>query len=1042
MVEQTQFDEREDSLYGVGVGIWRWEIAENRVDYSEEWKRIRGYEGSSIDSTLNESTQRVHPDHRDELVAHRQRLVDGNGDSFELEYRVRHKDGTWIWIEERTRAIREGNNLIRLIGCEIDITRRKAEEASRPVGDRHQERLQEILEATSDYIGVSTPQREILWHNKSLAEFRPDMCVPENPDFGTAHPEWSLKVMEEVAIPAAVEHGSWRGEMAIFDIDGNEVPVSQVLIAHRTPDGSIDALSTIMRDISEQKAAERALRESEQLFSRLAASAPVAIFRTTPQDESVYVNDQWGEMTQRPLHAALGKGWVSSVHPDDLERLMERRKEFEQNQDQMICDPQEIRHVLPDGSFRWILCTLAKELDENGSVSGYIGTLTDIDQVKRAEQELAQFHERFSKVLKLSAIGIWEWCPKDGSLCWDEQMCEIYGVDAANPPADQADWAERVHPDDLARLGNWQGMANFVPNALADTEFRIVRPSGDVRHVYSNLYIERDSNGATVRAIGINMDITVARVAERALRESESRFQKMVTNVPGMIYRYLVRADGSQQLVYVSPKCREMFGIAPELAMENSDLLYTTIHQDDREHVRETFRHSAQTLEKVKTEYRVVLPGRGTAWRQTTAQPKKYDNGNLVWDGVTVDITHRKMTERQLKVANDELAKATRLKDEFLANMSHELRTPLSAILSATEGLQRGLFGEVSDNQRDSYDVIKESGDHLLALINEVLDLAKIESGRMDLEYSEVDVAKLCESAIPFISQLADKKQIQVNLNLQQDLPLIQADEQRIRQILINLLSNAVKFTKQSGRVTLTAERLQQEDTTDHIRFSVADTGIGIPESSFDSLFQPFVQLDSSLNRKYGGTGLGLAVVKRFTELHSGTVAVSSVQEQGSEFVVTIPTRVWRPRPAQTEPTEVYSDARSVIHSGAEKPLVLLAEDNELVAKTSSGILEALHYRVHVAVDGASAIESARDINPDIILMDVQLPGVDGLEAIRQIRGLPDAGSTPIIALTGLAMSGDAERCLQAGADRYMRKPCRIDELIECMRALLLKAAS
>ena len=233
------------------------------------------------------------------------------------------------------------------------------------------------------------------------------------------------------------------------------------------------------------------------------------------------------------------------------------------------------------------------------------------------------------------------------------------------------------------------------------------------------------------------------------------------------------------------------------------------------------------------------------------------------------------------------------MKDEFLANMSHELRTPLSAILGMTEGLKQGIFGSVASNQQESYDVIEQSASHLLTLINEVLDLAKIESGSVELEFTRVEISELCESSLQLVAQQAEKKNIKLNLSVPSNLPVIEADERRLRQVLINLLSNATKFTPDNGHVTLEVKQLESdgERREEMVRFSVTDTGIGIDESDFESLFQPFVQVDTALNRNYDGTGLGLALVKQFVELHSGHVGITSELGVGSCFSVDIPFR-------------------------------------------------------------------------------------------------------------------------------------------------------
>jgi len=275
-------------------------------------------------------------------------------------------------------------------------------------------------------------------------------------------------------------------------------------------------------------------------------------------------------------------------------------------------------------------------------------------------------------------------------------------------------------------------------------------------------------------------------------------------------------------------------------------------------------------------------------------QPFLVTCSNLI-EGYRID-RQRRATEAQLAHSNEELVRATRLKDEFLANMSHELRTPLNAILGTTESLQEGIFGDLAAEQLNALQTVDESSTHLLSLINEVLDLARIESGQIELDRAAVDLAPLCESTLAFVRQLAEKKGVSLEFEVSGALPLVHADERRVRQVLINLLNNAVKFTPEgSGRVRLVAEFVEGTEATlgrsrrDMVRVTVCDTGVGIAADDLPKLFRPFVQVDSALNRQYEGTGLGLALVKRIVELHGGSVGVESVVGEGSRFSFTLP---------------------------------------------------------------------------------------------------------------------------------------------------------
>jgi PAS domain S-box-containing protein len=411
---------------------------------------------------------------------------------------------------------------------------------------------------------------------------------------------------------------------------------------------------------------------------------------------------------------------------------------------------------------------------------------------------------------------------------------------------------------------------------------------------------------------------------------------------------------------------------------------------------------------------------------------------------------------QQLAVSNEELARATRLKDEFLANMSHELRTPLNAILGMAEGMQEQIFGKVTSSQIKALQTIERSGSHLLELINDILDVAKIESGQIDLEYSNVPVEFLCQSCLPFVKQQALKKDIQLETKILPNLSELNIDERRIRQVLINLLNNAVKFTPDGGRITLEVSNhprsLNQvssnqspaivSTTTEltgaiYLYFSVIDTGIGISPENISKLFQPFIQIDSALNRQYQGTGLGLALVKRIVEMHGGIVMLASEIGVGSCFTIALPyTASAKSLPSVINPPEITSEANPNTQSCPYQ--ILLVEDNELNTMTISSYLTAKGYKIVVAKNGQESISLAQASKPDLILIDIQMPIMDGLEATKQIRQIPSLSHVPIIAITALAVENDAQRCLAAGANEYLSKPVKLGKLTKLIQKFLV----
>lgn len=444
-----------------------------------------------------------------------------------------------------------------------------------------------------------------------------------------------------------------------------------------------------------------------------------------------------------------------------------------------------------------------------------------------------------------------------------------------------------------------------------------------------------------------------------------------------------------------------------------------------------TIRNAIATGTSCEVTLRNCRKDGSTFWNRLRLAPIHDESRNVVnYVGSLVDMSERLQIESELRAALEQITESSRHKASFLAAMSHELRTPLHAILGSSEILEEEMLGEINDRQREHVRNISESGSHLLNLINDILDLSKIEAGKEELDFQPVDLTEICEGSLMLVRQQATEKEIRLASDLPPEVVTMVADPRRLKQILVNLLTNAVKFTPPTGLVGIRVTLGQEESD---ICFEVWDTGIGIRPENQECLFEPFFQLDDATARDNSGIGLGLSLVKNLVDLHGGRIKLDSEVGKGSRFVVVLPLGRGGRETGETElgATEEAMAGSTREIDAAGKNRILLAEDNEFNRDTIRTFLEAHNYQVNLARDGLEAIRLGNKLRPDLIIMDVQMPHMDGIEATRRLRLEPGMRDIPIIALTALAMPGDKEKCLAAGMNDYFSKPIRLKLLLE-----------
>jgi PAS domain S-box-containing protein len=670
-------------------------------------------------------------------------------------------------------------------------------------------------------------------------------------------------------------------------------------------------------------------------------------------------------------------------------------------------------------------------------------------KVRERTQELWQVNQLLQTVLDAIPLSVF-WKDRQSILLGCNQLFAI--TSGKNSPLEaigKSDFDLACTEDEaLAYLADDRQVMETGLGKL-NIEEHITLTSGEQQWIQTNKVPLRDASGNVVGVVGTFQDISDRKQAELKLQIISDRLALALSSGAIGYWEW----DIEQNSLAWDAQMYKLYGGAEAT---NSRMAYetwaNTIHPDDHKATETLLQEAVLGLTDYDCEFRVIHPDHSIHFIKAYGKVEKNAQGKAQsMIGVNFDISDRKQSESQLKLANQELLRATKLKDEFLATMSHELRTPLNSILGLSESLKGEILGSINDKQLKALSIVESSGEHLLSLINDILDLSKISSGMMTLDMASVPVQNLCDTSLLFVKQQAFNKRIQIHSNIPAHINNINIDERRIKQVLINLLTNAVKFTPCEGKINLfvaigsgdtwqgeaTIPQRLQDMNSPIILFQVVDTGIGISAKDLQMLFQPFVQVDSALNRQYEGTGLGLALVKQIVELHGGQVMVESEVGKGSRFTVALPYEMSESNAIAPVLTSTTSSSLAIAPDNA--PLILLAEDNEANIQTFSCYLTAINYRVIIARNGLEAIAQAKANLPDIILMDIQMPIMDGLEATKQIRLDPNLVNIPIIALTALAMEGDRERCLAAGANEYLAKPIKLHQLNSAIQQILSK---
>jgi PAS domain S-box-containing protein len=679
----------------------------------------------------------------------------------------------------------------------------------------------------------------------------------------------------------------------------------------------------------------------------------------------------------------------------------------------------EKRFVL-DGHVRWLMVHVSK-LEEAGLVVNFV----EITMRKQAEERLRHDEELLEMTGRMTKSGGWEILYPQREIHWSPEVYEIYEVGPEFEPT-----IERVlsffPPSSLAKMKTAYEDCERegIP---CDLEVEFITAQHRRRWMRAMARAEF-VGGKLWRIYGTFQDVTDQRKAREERQQNLLLLEKIASTLPCAVYQYRVTPDGRHGFTYVSERIRDIYGCSPAELIADNERGYEIIHPEDVDNVRSNDSAVRTSGAEWRQEFRIFRFGE-PRWILDQSVPEVMPDGSTLWFGFLMDVTEQKKIERQLVEARDAAEAASHAKSDFLAVMSHEIRTPMNGVLGFAELLAQG---DLSSEQLEYVRTIQQSGEAMLRIINDILDYSRIEAGRMQIERSSFPLLRVVEDVRALLDPAAKEKGVALEVRMNGGLPeCVLGDETRLRQVLLNLTSNAVKFTS-DGSVQL--EVVCSEGS--RIRFIVRDTGPGIPPEKLKSVFEPFVQADSSIARRFGGTGLGLTIALRLVGLMGGRLEVCSRPGHGSEFFFELPLDVDE-RPFRSHKADIL-DADT--HFAEKHPLdILVAEDDAVNRRLICKVLERLGYTPMTACDGEETLTRYCEHRPQCILMDMQMPGVDGVEATRHIRQLEaDRGTQPrvfISALTANVLPNEKARCFEAGMDDYLAKPldiaalCRVLEL-------------
>lgn len=988
------------------------------------------------------------------LEEDRQQVVDAfsklteYGTDVDVEFRISRPDGSVRWIRSRAfRVVSEAGVVQRISGIASDITASKlAEQAA----ERQRTELGVLFDLMPAMIWFKDTKNNHVRVNQRAAEaaglprdqiegrpaahiypdeaekfYRDDLIVIESK-------EPKLNIVEKITQPDGTSNWLRTDKVPYFDQSGNVIGI--VVMA---------------QDVTEQYRAEAALRESEERFAGAFEYASIGMALVLPDGKWLKVNKAFCEMLGYSEAELFAKSIDEITHPEDI--LASKDNVSRARQGEMRSFQLEKRYIHKTGRVINVLLSISLLRDEQGEPLYFVSQVQDITEAKQIERALRESEEKFRHLAdSVSDVFFVNSADMRTVHYISPAYSQVFGYSVESLYADPAQWFESIIDEDRPAAGEVMGRI-LAGETNVTSEFRIRRSDGVIRWIHGRAFQVRDVSGEVIRIAGIASDVTERKEIEASLRASEERFREMLENVELLAMTldlqgnvtfcndYLLRLTGYAREEILG---QELFPkLAPLGQVDVRRKAYRTIWSAGVPHSQEfTVRTKNGDLLEIVWNITMLRDHRGNVTgvasigeditdrkRAALALQQALADTELRVEERTSDLA---LANRELKLAIEQADAANMAKSRFLSRMSHEFRTPMNAILGFGQLLE---LSELDEMQADNLHQILKGGRHLLGLINDVLEISRIETGSLGISLERVDLAQVLSESGSLMKATASERGI--TLMVEEMTPTyVVADRQRLRQVILNLVSNGIKYNVKSGSVVVRTKA----SGSGFISIEVADTGIGISPCMQEKLFQPFERLGAE-GSGIEGTGLGLSLSKSLTEAMGGTLTYESCEGSGSTFRV----RLSLSAPEEKEALLAKVSAIRPLESGEAPLSILVIEDN----LTNIELLRRLfasqpNIKFDVAMNGIAGLEQANSRRPDVILLDLHLPDMNGRQVLIAMKGDPVLKDIPVIIISADAFSKQTDSLLSAGAFRYITKPFVLEELMLALEAALGQAAS